>query len=67
MRIEAKFSAGNDCLRFFQVISGNLPAPSGNLGEVFCGCQGGFFQHKGKLLLSSIKQLDKNEHLLSLK
>ena len=34
-RMQAKISAGNDCLQFPQVTGGNLPAPAGNLGEAF--------------------------------
>ena len=32
-QMQAKISAGNDCLRFPQVTGGNLPAPAGNLRE----------------------------------
>ena len=35
VRMQAKISAGNDCLRFPQVTGGNLPALAGNLGETF--------------------------------
>ena len=35
LQMQAKFSAGNDCLRFRQVTGGNLPAPAGNLTEAF--------------------------------
>ena len=35
LRIQAKISAGNDCLRFLRVTGGNLPAPAGNSHEVF--------------------------------
>ena len=34
-RMQAKISAGNDCLRSPQVKGGNLPAPAYNLGEAF--------------------------------
>ena len=34
-RIQAKTSAGTDCLRFPRVTGGNLPAPAGNLREAF--------------------------------
>ena len=37
-RMQAKFSAGNVCLRFPQVTDDNLPAPAGNLREEFCVC-----------------------------
>ena len=33
--MQAKISAGNDCLRFLRVTGGNLPAPAGNSHEVF--------------------------------
>ena len=33
--MQAKFSTGNDCLRFPQVTGGNFPAPAGNFGEAF--------------------------------
>ena len=33
--MQAKISAGNDCLRFPRVSGGNLPAPAGNSHEVF--------------------------------
>ena len=33
--MQAKISAGNDCLRFPRVAGGNLPAPAGNSHEVF--------------------------------
>ena len=33
--MQAKISAGNNCLGFLQVTGGNLPAPAGNLGEAF--------------------------------
>ena len=33
--MQAKISAGNDCLRFPHVTGGNLPAPAGNSHEVF--------------------------------
>ena len=35
LRRQPKLSASNDCLRFPQVTCGNLPAPAGNLREVF--------------------------------
>ena len=34
-RMQAKISAGIDCLRFPRVTGGNLPAPAVNLGEAF--------------------------------
>ena len=33
--MQAKISAGIDCLRFLRVTVGNLPAPAGNSHEVF--------------------------------
>ena len=33
--MQAKISAGTDCLRFLRVTGGNLPAPAGNSHEVF--------------------------------
>ena len=33
--MQAKISAGTDCLRFLSVTGGNLPAPAGNSHEVF--------------------------------
>ena len=33
--MQAKISAGTDCLQFPRVIGGNLPAPASNSGEVF--------------------------------
>ena len=33
--MQAKISAGTDCLRFLRVTGGNLPAPAGNSLEVF--------------------------------
>ena len=33
--MQAKISAGTDCLRFLRVPDGNLPAPAGNSHEVF--------------------------------
>ena len=33
--MQAKISAGNDCLQFSQVTCGNSPAPVGNLHEAF--------------------------------
>ena len=33
--MQAKISAGADCLRFLRVTGGNLPAPAGNSHEVF--------------------------------
>ena len=35
LRMPAKISASNDCLRFLRVTGGNLPAPAGNSHEVF--------------------------------
>ena len=35
LRMQAKTSACNDCLRFPQVTGGDLPAPAGNLREAF--------------------------------
>ena len=35
LRMQAKISAGNDCLRFPRVTGGNLTAPAGNLRETF--------------------------------
>ena len=35
LRMQAKISAGTDCLRFLRVTGGNLPAPAGNSHEVF--------------------------------
>ena len=46
--MQAKFSAGIDCLRFPQVTGGNLPALAGNLREASIE----------RLPLSSSKQLD---------
>ena len=33
--MQAKISAGNDCLQFLQVIDGNLRDPAGNFREAF--------------------------------
>ena len=33
--MQAKISAGTDCLRFLRVTGGNLPAPAGNSHETF--------------------------------
>ena len=33
--MQAKISAGNNCLRFLRVTGGNLPAPAGKSHEVF--------------------------------
>ena len=33
--MQAKISAGTDCLRFLRVTGGNLPAPAGNSHEIF--------------------------------
>ena len=35
LRMQAKISAGTDCLRFLRVTGGYLPAPAGNSQEVF--------------------------------
>ena len=43
--MQAKISAGTDCLRFLRVTGGNLPAPAGNLHEAFIVCvQADFFK-----------------------
>ena len=33
--MQAKISAGTDCLRFLRVTGGNLPAPAGNSHEIY--------------------------------
>ena len=68
--MQAKISAGNDCLRFPRVTGGNLSAPAGNSHEVFIvrvSRPGGFFQTSGRFFLSSSKHFDQNTHLLPLK
>ena len=69
--MQAKISAGNDCLRFLRVTGGNLPAPAGKLGEAFyCSGQVGFFQRergKARFLLSSSKHFEQSNHFLLLK
>ena len=69
--MQAKISAGNDCLRFPQVTGGNFPAPAGKLGEAFIvPVRSAFFQgerRKARFLLSSSKHFDQSNHLLLLK
>ena len=45
--MQAKISAGNDCLWFLQVTGGNFPAPAGKLGEaLFVPVRSAFFKGK---------------------
>ena len=47
--MQAKISAGTDCLRFPQVTGGNFPARAGKLGEAFIvPVKSTFFKRKGK-------------------
>ena len=47
--MQAKISAGNDCLPFLQVTGGNFPAPAAKLGEAFIvPVRSAFFKSKGE-------------------
>ena len=63
----AKISAGNDYLRFPQVTGGILPAPAGNSHEVFIVRVRVDFIKPRDVFLSSTKQFDQCNHLLSLR
>ena len=66
--MQAKISAGTDCMRFPCVTGGNLPAPAGNSLEVFIVClRANFFKTYGSFLLSSSKHFDQSNYLLPLK
>ena len=70
MQMQAKFSAGNDCLRFPHVTGGNLPAPAGNLCEVvkYLLCMSRWIiSSLGTSPLSSTKEPDRSNHMLPLK
>ena len=54
--MQAKMSAGNDCLRFPQVTGGNFPAPVGKLGEAFIvPAMSAFFKRKGEKFYSVLQ------------
>ena len=66
-RMQAKISAGTDCLRFPRVTGGNLPTPGGNSHDVFIvRVRGNFFKPRNVSLLSSFKHFDQSNHLLPL-
>ena len=65
--MQAKISAGTDCLRFLRVTGGNLPAPAGNSHEVFIvRIRADIFEPRD-VFLSSSKHLDHSNQLLPLK
>ena len=66
--MQAKISAGTDCLRFLRVTGENLSAPAGNSHEVFIvRVRADFFSPRDVSFLSSSKHLDESNHLLPLK
>ena len=68
LRMQAKISAGTDCLRFLRVTGGNLPAPAGNSHEVFIiRVRADFFKPRAVFFSSSTKQFDQTNHWLPLK